>query len=754
MRLPGGPLASLRRLRARPGRNLVAALGIAAAGAMLGTAVTVGFGLHTGFDRAANRADLPDVLARFDPQPVTRVDPRLRALPNLRARAYRREYTNVPLEARGGGSDAGVVQVVGGAGPRGYAIVAGRDVRGPRDVVVERGVAREWHLRLGDELDVGNGRLRVVGVAVSPDNVAFPLAKAPRVYVDRRALGPGFSARPYTNLALIWLNDPSQLDVTLTQARAASFGLSGLQFLTRAGVRTTVDQAAGIVIALLVAFSVIALGSAGVMLAASAAADVQRRLQAIGVARALGFTPGSVAGQYALDAALVALPAGAIGIAAGAAVAYGPSARLLESLNELAPGEALAGPLALALALVVALVAAAAAWPAWRAARRPVVQVLHRSEPLPLAAGSGFPGGFLGLGMRLGAARRSRALATVAVLGISAGVVLTMLGMAGLLDRLRNDPGIVGKRYQFTLNLPPSRARVVARVPGVAAAAPRYVEFAADSFQLGESMKVIAYPGDHMPFEDPPLAAGRRVRSASEAEVGTGLADALGVGPGGTLAIELSSGREVRFRVVGLVRAFDNDGRVVYVQPPRLLRADPSLSGPIAVRLDPGASQAAVERRLGLVGGGPPQPVTAATTRNAGFLGILAALLRAVALVDGIVCLYILVQSLGLTARERRSTIAVLRASGAGAREVRLVLLGAALVVVLGAAPAAVALELLAFGPAVSALAASYVSLPLGVGIGQIAIVAGGLLALACAAAALAARRLRREPVVAGLRSD
>jgi len=81
--LPGGPLASLRRLRARPGRNLVAALGIAAAGAMLGTAVTVGYGLHTGFDRAAGRADLPDVLARFDPQPVARVDPRLRALPNL-----------------------------------------------------------------------------------------------------------------------------------------------------------------------------------------------------------------------------------------------------------------------------------------------------------------------------------------------------------------------------------------------------------------------------------------------------------------------------------------------------------------------------------------------------------------------------------------------------------------------------------------------------------------------------------------------
>jgi ABC-type antimicrobial peptide transport system permease subunit len=752
VRLPGGPLASLRRLRARPGRSLVAALGIAAAAAMLGTALTVGYGLHTGFDRSARRADLPDVIARFDVQPQKRVDSRLRALPNLRARAYRREFTGVPLRAGRHGSSNGIVQAVG-PGRKGYAIVTGRDLRRPDEVVVERGVAREWRIRVGRRIGVGRGRLRVVGVAVSPDNVAFPLAKGPRVYVDRRALGRGFVAHPDTNLALIWLNDPSQLAATLTQARAASFGIGGLRFLTRSGVRTTIDQAAGIVIALLAAFSVIALGSAGVMLAASASADVQRRLQGIGVARALGFSPGAVAGQYALDAAVIALPAGLAGIGVGALVSYGPSSRLLESINELAPGTALIVPLALGLAAVVALVALAAGLPAWRAARRPVVSVLRGADVPPAGRGSHLPAGFVGLGMRLASARRGRVLATVAVLGVSGGVVLTMLGMARLLDRLQHDPGLVGKRYQLTVDAPPSRAPAIARVPGVAAAAPRYVTFAADSFELGESLKVVAYPGDHTPFESPPLADGRRVRSAGEAEVGTGIADALGVRPGAELAIELATGREVRFRVVGLVRAFDNDGRVIYTQPRRLLAADPSLGGPIAVKLADGADRAAVTRRLERIGAFP-QPVTAATTRNAGFLGVLATLLRAVALVDGIVCLYILVQSLALTARERRSTIAVLRASGAGRREVRLVLLGAALVAVLGAAPAAVALELLVFAPAVSRLAASYVSLPLSVGIAQIGVVVAGLLLLGAAAAVLAARQLGREQVVAGLGSD
>jgi ABC-type antimicrobial peptide transport system permease subunit len=146
--------------------------------------------------------------------------------------------------------------------------------------------------------------------------------------------------------------------------------------------------------------------------------------------------------------------------------------------------------------------------------------------------------------------------------------------------------------------------------------------------------------------------------------------------------------------------------------------------------------------------------VAGATSRGKTLLSVLAALLRVVALVDGIVCLYILVQALALTARERRSVIAVLRAAGAGRREVRLVLTGAALLVVAGAAPAAVALELLVLGPATSRLAASYVSLPLDVGVGHVAIVVGGLLVLGLAAAAWATRRLLREPVVAGLRED
>ena len=222
-------------------------------------------------------------------------------------------------------------------------------------------------------MELGRGYVaRVVGIAVSPDNVAFPLARAARVYVAER-----FAGSEPANVALLWLNDPSKADVTLTQARAVSFGLGRLEFVTREGVRVLLGQAAGIVISLLIAFSLVALVAAGTMLAAGAHADVQRRLGALGVQRALGFSPARIAALQATEAALVALPAAALGIALGALAVAGPAAALLAALNELPPGGALLLPLVAALAVVTAIVVAAATWPAWRAARRPPVEILR-----------------------------------------------------------------------------------------------------------------------------------------------------------------------------------------------------------------------------------------------------------------------------------------------------------------------------------------------------------------------------------------
>ena len=77
------------------------------------------------------------------------------------------------------------------------------------------------------------------------------------------------------------------------------------------------------------------------MLAASARAEVQRRLRAIGVRRAVGASRGHLALAQAFEALFVAAPAATVGAVGGVLATYGPTTRLLVLLNEPAPGAAL-----------------------------------------------------------------------------------------------------------------------------------------------------------------------------------------------------------------------------------------------------------------------------------------------------------------------------------------------------------------------------------------------------------------------------
>jgi ABC-type antimicrobial peptide transport system permease subunit len=738
-------------LRLRRRRVVLTGVGIALAAAMLAAAVVVSYGLGTGFTRAAAAAHLADVVVRFDPQPTDRVARRIEALPDLKAFSLRQEVTGIQLDAGGHSAGNASVEVVG-SGPRGYAIVGGRDVSGrPNEVVVDRGLASAWGVRLGDTLEVsGLPPQRVVGFAQEPDNVAYPLA-VPQIFLSAAALG--VAGDPPVNQAQIWVRDPRYLDAVLVQARSISYGLRGMRFVTRSGVRVLLDQAAGIVIDLLVALSVIALATAGVMLAASARVEVQRRLRAIGIKRAMGASRTRLAVVQALEAALVAVPAATLGTLAGALATTAPSNDLLIMLNEPPGGTALIGPLAVTWLAAIAIPAVAPAWPAWRAAGRLPVDLLGGTELSPgerrglLPRTSALRAGLTLLGARLAGARRARLFATAVTLGLSTAFVLLMLALAAALSVLQTDPQELGKRYQLTASLPASAAAKVDRIPGVQAAAPRYEEEAVDAFSLGETIDVIAYPGNHTVFEGPPLAAGRRLRGGGEAEVGAGLADALGLSPGSALAVQLTSGRELRLSVAGVVSSLDHDGRVAYVPASALLAADPAAPELLSVRLHPNANVAAVNWALGPTA----TPAAGAIGRGVPLVHTLRAILTAVAVVDGLVCLYALVQACGLIVQERRRTVAVLRACGAGSRSVRRLLVGAAATLVIPAALLGIGLERLILAPALSRLAASYAALPLSTGAGEIGAVLAGVAAAGAVAVLWVTRQATREPVVAGL---
>jgi ABC-type antimicrobial peptide transport system permease subunit len=719
--------------------------------------VVVSYGLGTGFDRAARAASLPDIIVRFNNKSAADVSQRIRALPDIARFQLRFELTNVGIGFGSRRRDDAVAEVIDPGPRRGYAVVAGRNLSSVgSEVLLERAFADSWGIRLGDTFYVrGLGPQRVVGFVEAPDNVGFPLA-VPRFYLSRPAIDARFGDHgvPNVNLAEIWLRNPAYVNEVLVQARATSFGLHSISFATRGGVRVLLDQAAGIVIDLLVALSLIALVTAGVMLAASARAEVQRRLGAIGVRRAVGSSRSQIVLSVALEGMLVALPAASLGVLAGVLSTYGAASRLLELLNEPPPAGAIVLPLLGAWLAGLLVPALGTAWPAWRAGGGSVVALLRGADVSTPARRGGAShvraAGLTALGVRLVAARRARLVATALTLGLSTAFVLLMLALASALSTLETDPSALGKRYQLVATAPPSAAPRVARIPGVEAAAPRYEVQAADSFALDEEIDLIAFPGDHTVFEAPPLVSGRRLRAAGEAEVGEGLAQALGLGVGSTLALAFQSGNELRLRVSGIVSSLQHDGRVAYMPAAALLAADPGAESQLAVVLSPAADMSGVEAEMTRLGA-PPVLATGATARGAPLVNVLRTILLAVAIVDGLVCLYALIQACALTVQERRRTIAVLRACGGGAGAVRRLLVGAVLALVVPAAIVGIVLERFVFGPALTRLAESYATLPLSATLLDVCAVLAGLAVAALVAVAWVARQAVRESVVAGL---
>lgn len=752
------------RARAHRGRQLLALLGVIAAAAMVGASVTIAATLSGGFDRTAQRAGLPDVLATFSPLQRGRVSHVVSQLANVRSASYVLQEPGVHVSA--GNNYDGHAKLFGvGPGRHGYAIVAGHDIDGSGQAVVEAGFARAWRLQVGDRIGVQFDRgaeLRIVGIAVPPDTVAFPLTNGPRIYTDYEdarlidGVAPGV-----VNGVDLWLSDPRLIDVTLAQARSASFGVAGLQLVTRTGLKLLIGQAAGIVIAVVVAFSLIALLVACVMLSAAAAAEVQRRLTAVGLLRAVGVSARTLVGAAAVEATVFALPAATLGVLVGWLAVQGSADRLLASLNELPPGSSLALLLVASILALTLLVVTATCWPAWRATRRPPVEVLrggdvgHTARSLPL------PPAFSLLGIRLVLARPARAAATVAVVGFAVSVVLAILAIATVLENLNKQPLSVGKRYQLLVDAPPSQLRKVTGLPQVAAATSFYSLDVADSFALDEPFTLDAFGAPPPAYESPPLVSGHLAHGADEAEVGVGLAEALGLHPGAVLAAQLPNGREVRFRVAGIVQALEDQGRIAYVETPRLLAAEPELPGQIAVKLRPGASSEAVTQALARSGevttssgGIAGQSVQGWASRSSGFIGILVALLRTVAILDVCVCLYAVGQALALTSQERRRTLSVVRAQGAGRLHLFAVFgVAAAFLVVLAWGLAAL-LERWAVAPGVSHLAASYVVLALSAGGQLLALTLAGLLLGAAIVSVLLVRAIARQPVVVGLRQD
>ena len=298
-----------------------------------------------------------------------------------------------------------------------------------------------------------------------------------------------------------------------------------------------------------------------------------------------------------------------------------------------------------------------------------------------------------------------------------------MLALASLLERLRDDPGTVGKRYQLTVRAPDWLLGAIRDVPGVDAAGRALRDRGGRLVPARRAAQARRLPG--RPHRVRGAAAGRGpARAGAGRDRGRARA-----GRRARPAARLDARRPAAQRRRGALPRGRDRARAGELGPDRLGAAATGCWR--ATRTwSPGSScgstRAPTARRSTrdlIEIGAPPRTASAATTRNGEFLAVLAAVLRGVGLAVGLVCLYALVQALTMTARERRGAVALLRACGGDARAVATVLAGAAAAVALPAAVAGIALEWAVFGPLVARLAAGFASLPLAPAPGHVAIV-------------------------------
>ena len=625
--------------------------------------------LSGGFERAAERADLPDLIVRFD---EARARGRRRA--PRRAAEPRRPQRTGP-RSRGcrsrpatGAAAAGRSQVVERGAPR---------LRDRRRAATSRGGATTrssrpaWRASGASSSattcsSAAGGARPVVGVARSPDNVAFPLATVPRVYIAGRGRAARGSGRCRSTSRSAWLRDRAP------RGRDAHAGAGGVVRAARTcasspapASRCSSARPPGIVIALLVAFSVVALATAGVMLGASARSEVARRLPAIGVA-ARGRLPARADRRRRRRARRRSSPRPPprSGSRSGALAMRGPSERLLDALNEVGPGPRPAVVAARRVGgdrrarrrrLGVARVArdrrrrsprccAAASWPDVGRTRR-------RLRARRRAAAS------TALGARLATARRARWATTVAVLAAASATLVLLLALASLLTALRDDPGTVGKRYSLTANLDEAAVPEVRALDGVADAAPRW-----QVDGVGAPTRSASRCGSSR-------SRGATRRSRRRRSPRAGGAARAGRGRGrhraGRRARAAARARRSPSRCraatrcacgsAGVVRALENEGRTAYVasealEPTR--RARRRRSSPCA--LERGADRAAVGRGLRRARRAADARRPRRRRATARSSACWRRVLRVVALTVALVCLAVLAQALVLTVRERR----------------------------------------------------------------------------------------------------
>jgi ABC-type lipoprotein release transport system permease subunit len=452
---------AVRDLRRRPVEAIMVFLVIAAAATTLTVALALSGVTNKPYQQTRQATAGPDVVAMAraqqamtDPLPA----PSLASLASLTTApgviAHSGPYPTVYGTVQFGGHTVDVVAEGRDQAPASMdqpKVTQGGWIR-PGAVVIERGFADALGVHVGDNVSIGGRSFQVAGIAVTAAIPAYPssLCHITCPFPIRTSLTSG---QGVPNMGLVWLSRPAVaglagsgaplvylLNLKLANpAQAPAFAAQHPFTFTWQQVQSAINALIGI--------EQVALGVGGWLIGLLALAGlgvlVGRRMteqsKRVGLLKAVGATPMTVAGVLLFEHIALALAAASVGLVAGWLIApllTGTGAGLLG-----APGAPSISVSTVAIVAVIALAVAtiSSLVPALRAARASTVSALSDAprvpprRPLLIAVSERLPVPLL-LAMRQISRRPRRALLN------TASIATTVTGIVAILASHAHTP--------------------------------------------------------------------------------------------------------------------------------------------------------------------------------------------------------------------------------------------------------------------------------------------------------------------------
>ncbi len=231
---------------------------------------------------------------------------------------------------------------------------------------------------IGRSFTVGGVPFRIIGV-VAQQGRTLGQSQDDQVYIPLRAFQNNFGVRRGLGIFVKALGGPEGVDASVDEARALTRALrhtgfrdpDPLSFVTAESLQDLWRQISAAAFILMVLIASVSLGVGGIVIMNIMLVAVVERTREIGVRMAVGARKKDIRRQFLIEAAMLSLAGGLIGVLIGSAIALGVRG-LLNFPSQPGPGIVVLG---LLLSAMVGI--AAGYWPARSASNLPVVDALR-----------------------------------------------------------------------------------------------------------------------------------------------------------------------------------------------------------------------------------------------------------------------------------------------------------------------------------------------------------------------------------------